>query len=425
MRTRRVTILTLLGVGAFMLAPAPSLAQTFWPVTAFADDAGQVSDTSLANLRSIISTPLPPSGTLRRHVAAQRLSAALRLIAAHYGDAQRAFVLNALDAREAEADSLGQEPLVYWVQLVRGRYGDARAITYMDSLATMGHPFAGVSAAVNLAHAGYYQHYGLVRAEVDAKGVQAYPALAAFADSPQHGMEVRDFFLTQINASPPRLSTEADAAARYLCGIDPPAATAALEAGFAAATGWERLERFWVLEGCDPDGQPERAVWAMRAEPGSLPLYIPQYDLVASGHLSERYLEPWFVRFIVEESGGPGVPTDSSYAGVLLKDFRPLEPRVATSPLMITDSLGMLVDTMAAYGWISPVAFTDSLRAHVVAAQAALTVNDVPTASAALTQFQSDMQEAYEQPVPGVREAARVGHRYLWWTAQYVLDRLE
>jgi hypothetical protein len=137
------------------------------------------------------------------------------------------------------------------------------------------------------------------------------------------------------------------------------------------------------------------------------------------------YLSPSGIRLYVAWRAEEPDTAVAAYMDRFLDAFEPVRPAPEVSPAMLLDSLSMLVDTTAAYAWVRPTAFADTLRARAAAARTALALGNETAAQAALTQFQSDIEAAYESPVPGVREATREGHRFLWWTAQYLLDRLE
>jgi hypothetical protein len=153
-------------------------------------------------------------------------------------------------------------------------------------------------------------------------------------------------------------------------------------------------------------------------------LYVPSFYQVTLGDASSKYLSPSFVHFAREWAGWePASHIRSALQRRFLDDYRPLYGEAGADSLL--DTLSVLVDTLASYEWITPVAFADTLRGLVQSADGAYSTANSTAAIAALTHFQSEVAAARDSPVPGVRVATEDGHRFLWWTAQYVIDLLE
>ena len=137
------------------------------------------------------------------------------------------------------------------------------------------------------------------------------------------------------------------------------------------------------------------------------------------------YLSPYGISLLVEWYGQePDTALRDELDEYLENDFQPLLPLQDDPVSQHLDELVSLVDSMQTYAWVAPATFAAELQTELAAAQAALSSGDSTGAANQIAHFQATMQAAYEYPVTGVHEATREGHRFLWWTAEYLRNRL-
>jgi len=137
------------------------------------------------------------------------------------------------------------------------------------------------------------------------------------------------------------------------------------------------------------------------------------------------YLSPYGISLLVEWYGQePDSSVRDEIDTYLRRDFRPILPLQDDPVSQHLDELVSLVDSMQTYAWVAPATFAAELQTELAAAQAALSSGDSTGAANQIAHFQATMQAAYEYPVTGVHEATREGHRFLWWTAEYLRNRL-
>jgi hypothetical protein len=283
-----------------------------------------------------------------------------------------------------------------------------------------------IEAIRRLAQAGHFDYFEDVREAFlnQQEPFRVLHVLTQYGEQPTY----RDAVANLISQNAQSADETADRLeyAAALASVDSAQAMAFLADQFATASGPARYAYFLTLRGFDPSHEPELVMWAVVREPDEdhRSYYVPSYYQVERGDASRLFVSPRFVRFARQWGNSePSTLIVQWLAREFLDDYRPLYGEAGADSLL--DTLSVLVDTLTTYEWIAPVAFSDTLRSMVQSAEGTLSTGDSTAAIATLTQFQAEIEAARDEPVQGVRVATDDGHRFLWWTAQYIIDLLE
>jgi hypothetical protein len=400
-------------------------------------------DTSRVRLKQVLLSTEPDTMT------APGASQALALLIGRYGVEERDFILDYLRRPVflgvVGGDSVYVDASALRYNRVLGHFGDAGALAGMDSVVTFGPSWERILALSLLHEASqrrrdpqrrWEAHFDIVRQafEQGARGTRIMSLLQSFAllDGPHVALALdllEDYARDPDTQNPSGQS----GAASTIRERDEQRGLDILEDLMRTESSPGARFRFYqTLMYVDPAGHVARTRERVPLEThvptrssmlGTLSNYLSGLPTVMTTPSEARFLLEWL----------PQEPDSALAASVAstLERFRPYPPGSRSmsgnppAPAAALDGIAELVDTMATYEWVSPAAFADTLHAHIDDAQAAIAVNDTSAALIALAAFQAAVDEAYEQPQPGVREATREGHRFLWWTAQYLIDRLE
>jgi HEAT repeat protein len=107
-----------------------------------------------------------------------------------------------------------------------------------------------------------------------------------------------------------------------------------------------------------------------------------------------------------------------------LKTFRPRVPAVSSPVVSLIDSLRFLKDTLFTYAWLGNESFASELDSNITLAGNKIAAGDSVSCAREIKKLQEKVVAAHDNPIAGVRFVTEEGYRFLYYNAQYLLDRL-
>jgi hypothetical protein len=107
-----------------------------------------------------------------------------------------------------------------------------------------------------------------------------------------------------------------------------------------------------------------------------------------------------------------------------LKTFRPRVPAASNPVASLIDSLRFLKDTLVTYTWLGNESFASELDSSVTLAGNKIAAADSIGCARELKNLQEKVVAAHDNPIAGVRFVTEEGYRFLYYNAQYLLNRL-
>lgn len=422
-----------------LMCVASSLnAQRLWDLSPhFSDYVYVGNDTTVSHLRQLV---LNQSNEIADRAAR---GAAINILACNGGAAQKDFLLEQL-RMPAPVDAAGS-PLptssLWWdymnYQRVRGYYGDAGALTGMDSIARLAPDFSvKLSAIAYLSEARFFtrEYFEILKQAYRNKlnFRTAEVALARYGSDLQYRAEAGDQMERMARDSSVFGTTRT---VRLLALFDKPRAIALLQEGFQFSEGHDRYTFFVELRSMDPEGQAQRSVWAIPRESNETTrsIYFPSYGeyTAVTGDTvrftpNACYLTPGFVKFTkdwLQHETAWVVRREAKQS--FLDVFIPL-PAPSSSPIQqMLDSLVAVKHQAADFGWLADADFVSLLDNDLKVARRSLKTNDSLACARAIKSFQRKIDIVYQDSLnPGPCKVTMEGWKFLYYNAQYILDRL-
>ena len=364
-------------------------------------------------------------------------AAAANIIAYFHKDSLKEFLLENLntnlDIGSDGFENYSNIEKYYTDQVIKGYLGNQSAIAGLDTFINkVPSIFTSrkLDAIYNLATANVLrpEYFQILKDEFSLNGTwkqKAQYSLKYYGMNAQYKQEVEDLFLSAITASDDPV--EINSLCLSLSQVDSSATVSILNQLFESHTGEKRLNFFDDLNYFDPKGQPERSMWAIpREQDESIRSeYFPLYDSIEDGILPKSYLTPEWINFIInwkqqEESDLITVPLTW-----FLYDFKPLPSYNLKTVSDLIDNLVFLTDTVYSYNWLSNVSFKDDLKAELQSAKTNLQNSDSIACAINIKSFQDSVDAVYKDSLNSEpRFVTLEGWKFLYWNAQYILDRL-
>ncbi len=366
---------------------------------------------------------------LKQALLSRRSFGAAYLLAYYHTQAEKNFLLDNLRVWAYEDPFPIGMFAYYRYQLIRGFLGEQGAITGMDSLAQnieIGEPMR-LDAIQSLAYAGHYNYYNYVMSVYNrADDVQddAIEILGLYGRSSQYSSVVRSTLESYIRSHSNLL--EYAHGINALASFDKPYTVQLLDELFRTSFGNSRYDYFYNLQTLDPNGQPERTMWAVPLESNeSLRYnYYPHAGGVLYKNSSLRYLEPFYIKFAYDRTLVE--LTNSRYELLrFVYHFVPAVPSLSKPVIELLDTLISHKHQVSSYGWVANSTFVNELETHLTSARSFLVAGDSANCARQLLIFQKKVNEEYADSLDGdARTVTREGWKFLFYESQYVLDRL-
>ncbi len=356
--------------------------------------------------------------------------AAARILALNRGMVDKQLILSKL-SRFADFGSPNFRWLFYYqYQQIRGFLGDSGAIAGMDSVARFAPDNLSLrlTAIARLADVGIMTYYDTVRqAFLQGDASSKYLAtglLGSYGKVAQYQAEAGNFLANVVQDSTDYVV--AGGAADRLAEFDKPRATQLVTGRFNAAAGKQRLMFFGILQDIDPDGQPERTIYAVSSESDEITrgAYLPLYRSIVSSLESPRYLLPFYVKFTIDQLALEASTSVRWTLKGFLNDFIPLSPPRSAPIVTMIDSLVGFKEQVANYSWVLDNNFVISLDSNLTNAHAYLMQNDSVGCARQIKLFQQRVDSAHQDSLNPHRSANLEGWKFLHYNSQYILDRL-
>lgn len=376
-------------------------------------------DTSISNLRSII--------TQQRSFS---LFAAARLLAIIDGENQRDFILQHITT-PVPTTRTGNWGSYFSYHVIRGYLGEEeKAIEGMETIVN----FFGstddysMMAIFRLAEAGRLEYFETVQEAFYTNNLKedAVIALGIYGQDQRYRDQARYLLVQALSETEDDLII--DHAAQSLAKFDEPTLVNTLHDRFNSSNGELKWKMFFELSNYDPEGQPERLMEAVPSEPDEniRSDYFPIYTSIVKGKASKRYLQPFFIKFVLDWLEQEPSSLVSKHVKTVFYDaYIPLPPPdTVTIDAMLGNLIGITAEA-SNYNWIGTFEnFVTELDVHLDAAQVAISAQDWPWAISELSSFRDKVQGAYDDPQE-TRFTTIDGYKFLYYNAQYIIDRIE
>ncbi len=390
-------------------------------------------DTSLTNLKNILLHREDNFLTLK-------YSYAVRILTEKYAEQEKEFLLLNLMTIE-DTIKLNRSDLNFYIwynvfqidMITRGFLGDNQAIQGMRYLRDNPETIStyNLGAIMYLAEAGIYEDYQtvitLTNSSDETLRKNAICLLKYFIKNPTFTEEIKNIFIPAIQS---KTNAEYDwfvnCCINGLASVDTTALTDALENGFNNSEGELRLWYFEEIRRYDKDRQPYLSKIALTSETNKdlIIRYLPEYYYVQTGRLSVNYANFDWINFI---SNYYSTLQNQKIKNIISYDLKIFKP-INNSNLNILEQILNLINTIDSvytYTWLGVLQFKDELQSILQSAKTNLQNGDSLACREDVKAFQDSVDFVYADSLnQDPRFVTLEGWKFLYWNAQYILDRL-
>jgi len=310
---------------------------------------------------------------------------------------------------------------------ILGLLGSPVAIEKMEIIANNENNYHRLYAIGHLAEAGLYNHYDFVKNEYYSGNKDPYilNLLGWYSRSENYRDEIKNTLRNEVYSESDYFGVISKA---HNLSFIPGAEVEILDEFFRNKTGKERYDYSRDLAFYDKDGQVERSMFALQNEVNDTfrVEYLPSpYMVISWNSISKRYLEPKFVIFL--QGLNVTDPNSMTYQRreFFLLAFVPVPPDSTKPTLDLLDNLYNYVDSVYNYTWLGDLQFKDELQSILQSAQSNLQAGDSVACAVHVKSFQDEVDFVYKDSLNAdPRFVTLEGWKFLYWNAQYILDRL-
>ncbi|MFC2134970.1 IPT/TIG domain-containing protein [Bacteroidota bacterium] len=394
-----------------------SFSQQLWDIEEMSYEELDIlsNDTTITKLKLIINDS---------ETTSYKYKAAVHYLVFYYKENTSSFLLDSLNTQiYIDGDSLVTDWLKYYTdKLVQGYLGDQQAVSGMDSVAKYSPVILyRLFAIEKLAVAGYYDYFDYLISsyddgEGDKKGIIS--TIGLYGKSLAHENQAKSFLEGIIRNSTDAglVSIASFALARfdnnYLINI--------IDEKFRNSTHETRLDNYLDLFVFDPEGQPERSMYAIPLEDDEnlRDYYFPNFTQIGVGYTSKRFLEPKFINFISDWLRSENSEVITKNIGWILEKFEPIEPDSTITIETMLDTLISYTDRCYGYEWITNNGTYNSLTEKLDGVKKDL---EKGNENAAVNKLEAYRNEVEAQKDKHVTEE---GYKFLYYYAGYIIARL-
>ena len=381
-------------------------------------------DTSVTHLKSIILNDQSPPF---------KYSSASLFLAYYHNQTERDFLVNNLKTISDSSDKSPSSDLwakYFTDQEILGFLGIQSAIAGMDTVAKY-HPYRvdQLSAIIYLSKIGQFstEYFNELKHEyIYGNFSLASSGLYYYGKEPEYEQEVKVIIINRLN----NLSKHSDYISEIynLSRLDREMAINLLDSKFRENQGYDRYRYFIELYKFDYLGQPERSIWAITQESDEFLRfnYFPNFKGIKTRTNSQVFLTPRFINFTKDWLNNyeteQGVRVHLSW---FLRDFKPIHSDMSLSITFLFDSLVLLIDTIYSYTWLGDLDFSNELKNILITAKTNLQNGDSLACRVQVKAFQDLVDNVYKDSLNADPRFVTIeGWKFLYWNAQYILDRL-
>ena len=310
---------------------------------------------------------------------------------------------------------------------ILGLLGAPIAIEKMRVIAKNANNSHRLFAIVHLAEAGVYDYYNFLKNEYYGDNEDPYILflLSLYSRNESYKDEIKSILRNEVYSESDYFGVISKA---HNLSFIPGAQVEILDEFFRNKTGKERYDYFRDLGFYDKDGQPERSMFALQNEVNDTfrVEYLPSPDRIVSWNsISKRYLEPNFVNFLT----GLDISDPNSLIyqrkEFFLLAFVPVPPDSAKPTIDLLDNLSNYVDSVLNIHLARRFTLSNELQTILQSAKTNLQNGDSLACRVEVKAFQDSVDNVYKDSLnTDPRFVTIEGWKFLYWNAQYILDRL-
>ncbi len=384
-----------------------------------------VENLSVDSLKSIVLNDDWAQSTLLYEAAVTRLYY-------FHKETESQFLLNNLnteiDSATTPLPAISSEWYKYYTDAyILGLLGSPVAIEKMRVIADDENNFYRLRAMSHLAEAGYYEYYNYLKNEYYSGNKDPYilNLLSWYSRNENYRDEIKTILKNEVYSKSDYFGVMYSV--HYL-GFIPGAEVEILDEFFRNTTGKARYEYFFQIGIYDKDGQPERSMFALQNEVNDTfrVEYLPTpYKILNWSSISKRYLEPKFINFINNLSIADTNSATYQVRKYFLLTYTPIKPDSMTPSNDLLINLYNYVDSVVTYNWLGDLTFSNELKSILNTAKTNLQNGDSLACRVNVKEFQDLVDNVYKDSLnTDPRFVTIEGWKFLYWNAQYILDRL-
>ena len=400
------------------------ISQNIWKLSPISEgDFQLVSSLGIDSLQNIIIKDKWDSDPLLYKQSAEYLLN-------YHIDTHTQFLLNNLntviDTTRTDMFSLLQWDKYFIDTYIKGILGDPSSLSRMDTIAQFC-PKSNIKVAAirKLAEAGYYDYWDYINSrkeDIDAKVV-----FFMYGEDQRYKSDVLNYLENQIQNIDPNDWSNIVEIADNIGDLDSIREIEIIDNYFRITTGETRKYYFDRLNIIDQINQPYRSMWVISIEPDEFlrSTYIPIILEERTFLEAEGYYSPYWIRYLEE-----WIPSESSslikgHIKMNIMDFKPLKIDSDYSVENNIDNLINLLDTVHNYTWLGDLDFSNGLKNILTTAKATLLAGDSLACAVQVKAFQDLVDIVYKDSLNADPRFVTIeGWKFLYWNAQYILDRL-
>ncbi|HOJ07588.1 MAG: hypothetical protein D8M51_10965 [Ignavibacteriae bacterium] len=313
---------------------------------------------------------------------------------------------------------------------IKGLLGDQLALIGLDSLAKINSDeYRQKDEAIFLlAQAGRFDYWDYVKDQyINKQNYGMWNTFYFYSQDPRFRNEVLERLIQEAESISSKEVLKVLSKANIVMTIDKSIGIEILKNRFYSTTGNLRLEYFRDLKTVDRDGTLERSIYGILNEPidSIRKEYLPDPNRIHSYYFSE-YLKPEFINFLLEQAN---TLDHSSVTYMLvsryLHEYTPAIPDSITTTNDLLNNLYNYVDSVFNYTWLGDLNFSNELKNILTTAKTNLQNGDSLACRVQVQTFQDLVDNVYKDSLnTDARFVTIEGWKFLYWNAQYILDRL-
>ncbi|MCZ7610247.1 MAG: hypothetical protein M5U17_08755 [Ignavibacterium sp.] len=310
---------------------------------------------------------------------------------------------------------------------ILGHLGSPTAIDKMRVIANDENNYYRLRAIGHLAETDIYDYYNFLKSEYYGGNEDPYILflLSLYSRNESYKDEIKNILRNEVYSESDYFGVISKA---HNLSFIPGAEVDILDEFFRSTTGKERYDYFFHIGIYDKDGQPERSMFALQNEVNDTfrVEYLPTpYKILSWSSISKRYLEPKFVNFISNLIISDTNSATYQVRKYFLQTYTPIKPDSITPSNDLLNNLYNYVDSVSAYTWLGDLTFTNELKSILTTAKTNLQNGDSLACRVQVKAFQDLVDSVYKDSLnTDPRFVTIEGWKFLYWNAQYILDRL-
>ncbi|HRN28010.1 MAG TPA: hypothetical protein PLT78_15680, partial [Ignavibacteriaceae bacterium] len=310
---------------------------------------------------------------------------------------------------------------------ILGHLGSSTAIDKMRVIANDENNYYRLRAIGHLAEAGYYDYYNYLKNEYYGGNKNPYilNLLGWYSRNENYRDEIKTILKNEVYSESDYFGVISKA---HNLSFIPGAEVEILDEFFRNKTGKERYDYFRDLGFYDKDGQPERSMFALQNEVNDTfrVEYLPTpFKILNWSSISKRYLEPKFVNYIKTLSISDTNSATYQVRKYFLQTYAPIKPDSMIPTNDLLNNLYNYVDSVYNYTWLGDLNFSNELKNILTTAKTNLQNGDSLACRVQVKAFQDLVDNVYKDSLnQDPRFVTIEGWKFLYWNAQYILDRL-